>query len=180
MALFYEEPTYVYNYKQLSAKLGAKNTTTQLLVNVALLELRDNEAIEEVSKGRFRLKAKSGGTFTGTMELNFKGFGQVFCEEINATVMIQSTHMNHALDGDKVKIRLFARRKKNDPEGEVVEVIERAQKTVVGTVEISKFSALICIRSPFFILSASKASATTLSTLSCTTLRISRAPYSGL
>ena len=143
MALFYEEPTFVYNYKQLSSKIGAKNTTSQLMVSVALQELRDNEALEEVSKGRYRLKAKSGSTFTGTMDLNFKGFGQVFCEELNSTVLIQSTNMNHALDGDKVKIRLFARRKKSDPEGEVVEVVERAQKTLVGTVEISKFSAFL-------------------------------------
>ena len=143
MALFYEEPTFVYNYKQLSSKLGAKNTTAQQLVSVALQELRDNDALDEVSKGRFRLKAKSGGTFTGTMELNYKGFGQVFCEEMNATVQIQASNMKHSLDGDKVKIRLFARRKKSDPEGEVVEVVERAQKTLVGTVEISKFSAFL-------------------------------------
>lgn len=143
MALFYEEPTYVYNYKQLSSKIGAKNSTTQLMVSVALQELRDNEALEEVSKGRFRLKAKSGGTIIGTMELNYKGFGQVFCEELNDTVLIQATNMNHALDGDKVKIRLFARRKKSDTEGEVVEVLERGQKTIVGTIEISKFSAFL-------------------------------------
>jgi ribonuclease R len=143
MALFYEEPTYVYNYKQLSDKIGAKNTSAQMLVSVALQELRDNEALEEVSKGRYRLRAKSGGTITGTMELNSKGFGQVFCEELNVTVLIQASNMNHALDGDKVKIRLFARRKKSDTEGEVVEVVERAQKTLVGTVEISKFSAFL-------------------------------------
>jgi len=143
MALFYEEPSYVYNYKQLSGKIGAKNTTAQLLVSVALQELRDNEALEEVSKGRFRLKARSGGTIIGIMVLNYKGFGQVFCEELNDTVLIQATNMNHALDGDKVKIRLFARRKKSDTEGEVVEVMERAQKTLVGTVEISKFSAFL-------------------------------------
>ena len=143
MALFYEEPSFVYNYKQLSTKIGAKNTTAQQLVSVALQELRENEALEEVSKGRYRLKAKSRGTITGTMELNYKGFGQVFCEELNDTVLIPAPNMNHALDGDKVKIRLFARRKKSDTEGEVVEVVERAQKTIVGTVEISKFSAFL-------------------------------------
>ncbi len=143
MALFYEEPAYVYNYKQLSTKLGAKNTTTQLMVSVALQELRDNQALEEVSKGRYRLKAKTGGTILGTMVLNYKGFGQVFCEELNDTVLIPATNMNHALDGDKVKIRIFAKRKKSDTEGEVVEVLERGQKTLVGTVEISKFSAFL-------------------------------------
>ena len=60
MALFYEEPTYVYNYKQISSKIGAKNTHAQQLVVVALKELQENEALEEVSKGRYRLKAKSG------------------------------------------------------------------------------------------------------------------------
>ena len=99
-----------------------------MLVSVALQELRDNEALDEVSKGRFRLKPKSGGTIIGTMELSNKGFGQVFCEELNVTALIQAPNMNHALDGDKVKIRLFARRKKSDVEGEVVEVLERAQK----------------------------------------------------
>ena len=143
MGFFYEEPTYVYNYKQLASKLGIKNTNGQLLVSVALQELRDNQALEEVSKGRFRLKAKSGGTIIGTIELNYKGFGQVFCEELNDTVLIQAPNMNHALDGDKVKIRLFARRKKSDTEGEVVEVLERGRKTLVGTVEISKFSAFL-------------------------------------
>ena len=143
MALFYEEPNYVYNYKQLSAKLGVKNTTGQLLVSVALQELRDNEVLEEVSKGRFRLKAKSGGTFVGTIELNYKGSGQVFCEELNDMVLIQAPYMNHALDRDKVKIRLFARRKKSNAEGEVVEILERAQTTLVGTVEISRFSAFL-------------------------------------
>jgi ribonuclease R len=143
MALFYEEPTYIYNYKQISSKIGSKNTTAQQLVIVALKELQENEALEEVSRGRYRLKAKSGGTFIGTMDLDYKGFGKVFCEEINVTVLIQSSNMNHALDGDKVKIRMFARRKKSDPEGEVVEVIERAQTTIVGTVEISRFSAFL-------------------------------------
>ncbi len=143
MGLFYEEPSYVYNYKQLSSKIGIKNTSGQLLVSVALQELRDNEALEEVSKGRFRLKAKNAGTIIGTMVLNYKGFGQVFCEELNDTILIPATNMNHALDGDKVKIRVFARRKKSDTEGEVVEVLERGQKTLVGTVEISKFSAFL-------------------------------------
>lgn len=143
MALFYEEPTYIYNYRQVSSKIGAKNTHAQQLVIVALKELQENEALEEVSKGRYRLKAKSGSAFIGIMELNYKGFGQVFCEELNVTVLIQAPNMNHALDGDKVKVRLFARRKKSDPEGEVVEVVERALTTIVGTVEISKFSAFL-------------------------------------
>ena len=143
MALFYEEPTYIYNYKQLSGKIGARNSTAQQLVNVALKELHENGALEEVSRGRFRLKSKSRGTVTGTMEVNNKGFGQLFCEELNDTVLIQASNMNHALDGDKVKVRLFARRKKGDTEGEVVEIIERARKLIVGTLEITKFSAFL-------------------------------------
>ncbi|MCE1199871.1 MAG: ribonuclease R [Marinilabiliales bacterium] len=143
MALFYEEPSFIYNYKQLSRKLGAKSSTAQLLVNVALQELRDNLALEEVTKGRYRLKSKGGGTTTGIMELDYRGDGQLFCEELNVTVRIQSSNMNHALDGDRVKVRLFAKRKKGDTEGEVVEILERSGKTLVGTLDISRYSAFL-------------------------------------
>jgi ribonuclease R len=52
-------------------------------------------------------------------------------------------NLNHALHGDKVKVYLFAKRKKSRPEGEVVEIVERARTTFVGVIEMSKNFAFL-------------------------------------
>lgn len=142
LSVFYENVNKSYNYKQLSAMIGAKDVMAQQLVNVALQELHDVEALDEVARGKYQLKEK-GGTIMGIMEMNPKGFGQVICDEVEEPVFISAANMNHALDGDKVNVRLYARRKKSTPEGEVIEVIERAKTTFVGTVEISQFTAFL-------------------------------------
>ncbi|MFW5832376.1 MAG: ribonuclease R, partial [Prolixibacteraceae bacterium] len=50
---------------------------------------------------------------------------------------------NHAMDGDKVHVHLYASRKKHDLEGEVTEIIERAKTHFVGTVEMSRNFAFL-------------------------------------
>ena len=45
--------------------------------------------------------------------------------------------VNRALNNDKVRVYLYAKKKGNRVEGEVVEVLKRARDTFVGTIEIS-------------------------------------------
>ena len=150
LSVYYEKGNQSFNYKQIGAAVGAKDVGELQLVNVVLQELRDADSLVETERGRYALKSK-GGTVTGTMELNPKGYGQVSSEELEEPVFVSATNMNHALDGDKVRIRLYARRKKSDPEAEVIEILERAKTTFVGTVEISQFSAFLIPnkKSPF-------------------------------
>jgi ribonuclease R len=51
-------------------------------------------------------------------------------------VFVSATNLRTALHGDKVKVKLYARRKGSRPEGEVVEIIERWRSSFVGTVEV--------------------------------------------
>lgn len=150
LSFFYENGQKTFNYKQIAAALGARDVTVHQLIVVSLQELNEAEVLDEVSRGKYQLREK-GGTITGIMVMNPKGYGQVASDEVEQPVFISAVNMNHALDGDKVRIRLYARRKKVAPEGEVVEVIERAKTTFVGTVEISNFTAFLVPtkRSPF-------------------------------
>jgi len=142
LSVYYENSNQSFNYKQIGALVGAKDTGELQLVNVVLQELRDADTVIETERGKYRLKSQ-GGTATGTMEINSKGVGQVRSEELDEPVFVSSSNMNHALDGDKVRVRLYARRKRSSPEAEVIEVIERAKTTFVGTIEISQFSAFL-------------------------------------
>lgn len=140
--IFYADPKKTFNYKQLSAELFIRDMPTKKLIHVVLEELRDNENLEEISRGKYKLRSK-GGYITGVVELTQQGFGFVISDEIDQDVFVSAANLKRAMHGDKVKVYLYARRKKHNPEGEVVEILERAKTTFVGTVEVSKFHAFL-------------------------------------
>lgn len=47
------------------------------------------------------------------------------------------------MDGDKVKVQLFAKRKDAEPEGEVVEILESKERTFVGKLQVAKGFAFL-------------------------------------
>ena len=53
-------------------------------------------------------------------------------------VFIPTNNLNRALDKDKVKVYVYNRRKGKRPEGEVIEVVERAKTDFVGVIDIQK------------------------------------------
>jgi ribonuclease R len=142
ITILYEEPGKSVNYKQISTWLGVKDMETRKLVNVVLQELHDDGYLEQVARGKYQLKAKSG-TVVGYVDLQPQGFAYVNSEEVDRPIMVSSKNLKHAMAGDKVQVRLFARRKKHDLEGEIIEIMERAKTVFVGTVQISRNYAFL-------------------------------------
>jgi len=142
LSVLYEEPGKTVNYKQISTWLGIKDPETRKLVNVALQELKDDDYLDQISRGKYKLKAKTG-TLSGIVELQPQGFAYVNSDETDRPVLISSRNLKHAMEGDKVRVHLYARRKKHDLEGEVIEIIERAKTVFVGTVQLSRNFAFL-------------------------------------
>jgi ribonuclease R len=142
LSALYEEPAKIVNYKQISSWLGVKDSEGRHLINVVLEELKDDEYLEQISRGRYRLKAKSG-TICGVVELQRQGFAYINSDEVDRPILVSAHNLNNAMDGDKVRVHLYARRKKHDLEGEVTEIVERAKTIFVGTVEMSRNFAFL-------------------------------------
>jgi ribonuclease R len=140
--IFYGDQQKNYNYKQLSGLLGIKDMETKKLINVVLDELVENENLEQIQRGKYKLKS-GGGYISGRVELQPQGFGYVISEEVERPVLVSQRNLNHAMDGDKVRVYLYAARKKHQFEGEVSEITERAKSTFVGIVERSKNFAFL-------------------------------------
>ncbi len=140
--VFYEDPQKTYNYKQLAAALGVKDPEIKKLINVVLEELAENENLEQVQRGKFKLKSR-GGYICGRVELQPQGFAYIISEEVDQPVLVSQRNLNHAMEGDKVRVYLYARKKKHQFEGEVSEITERAKTTFVGTVERSRNFAFL-------------------------------------
>ena len=142
LSVLYEETGKTVNYKQISTWLGIKDPETRKLVNVVLQEMKDDDYLDQVSQGKYKLKAKTG-TICGIVELQPQGIAYVNSDETDRPVLISSRNLKHAMEGDKVRVHLHARRKKHDLEGEVIEIIERAKTVFVGTVQTSRNFAFL-------------------------------------
>ncbi|HKJ41057.1 MAG TPA: ribonuclease R [Sunxiuqinia sp.] len=140
--IFYGDPKKTYNYKQLAGLIGIKDMETKKLINVVLDELTENENLEQVQRGKFKLKSR-GGYICGHVELQPQGFAFINSEEVDQPVLVSQRNLNHAMEGDKVRVYLYARRKKHQLEGEVSEILERAKTTFVGVVERSRNFAFL-------------------------------------
>lgn len=140
LGIFSNNPKKTYNYKQLTKELLIKKSEEKGMVIEVLNDLNSQGYIEELSPGKFKLKS-STGYIIGKIEITQGGYGFVVTDAIEEDVFISKNNLNQALNGDMVKVYLYARRKKHNPEGEVIEILERARETFVGTVDIqSRFA----------------------------------------
>lgn len=142
MSVFQNNSGASFNYRQVCRQLLIEDQSTRHLVSEILQELVAKGELDEVRRGKYLLAAKTASV-TGVIDLTQSGYGFVKTEEFPEDIFVSMKNLNHALHGDQVKVHIFARKKQSRPEGEVVEIIERARKTFVGTIEISKNFAFL-------------------------------------
>ena len=134
--LFAEVPNKLLNYKQLSHALGMRTDAQKQLVVEALNTLLEQGQLEQVSYGKFRLNLRQNYV-TGTLDRqSVAKKTYLIPDDGGEPIFIAERSMGCALNGDKVKVLLYPRRKNRDEEGEVVEVLERAKTEFVGILEV--------------------------------------------
>lgn len=136
LGLFNENTAQALNYKQISGKLGLTDQDQRKQISDVLEELLRNDQLIEPERGKFKLKVR-GGHITGTVQMTRSGAAYIITEEVKEDVYINNRNVNRALNGDKVKVYLYARREGQRLMGEIVEILEQRERTFVGTVERS-------------------------------------------
>lgn len=142
-SIFVNAPSRVLNYKQIASQLEIRDTSTRNMITAVLYDLKDQGMLTEVHKGRFKLKS-ARSQLSGKVDLTRMGYAFIVSEEMEEDVFVSQRNLKGALHGDTVRIMLYARRKGTRPEGQVVEVTERARTTYVGKLEVMpQFAFLI-------------------------------------
>ncbi len=137
-----ENPKKQLNYKQIAKEFEIKDNSTRILIVDVLQELVDQDQLKEVVKGKYQYKSR-GGQITGTVEMTRSGTAYIISEDILEDVYVAPHNLKRALDGDTVRVHLYAHRRRGRVEGEVAEVVERARETFVGVVEVRRNYAFL-------------------------------------
>lgn len=138
----YNDPKRLFNYKQVAAHLNVKDDSTRQLINIVLQELTESGYLVRKDQGKYQLQAKTGDVI-GVIEMTQRGYAFLISDELDDDVFIAGPNLNKALNGDKVRVYLHAKRKRKQPEGEVIEIIERSKTNIVGVISMSKNFAFL-------------------------------------
>lgn len=153
LKLFRKEPKKRLNAKQIIKKLKINNSSAS--VGHALSKLTKDEqltALEgykfQVNKAKFqdygnsnrRSRRNKGDreTHEGYVDMTRTGAAYITIDDQDQDVHISGKYMNGALHGDRVQITSWIPRGRKKPEGEVLQVLERANEHFIGTLQLSK------------------------------------------
>ena len=151
LKVFANNPSQSFNYKQVSGRLSISDKGNKQLLNTLLSDLTGRGSLIEVKKGKYQINSalvkfhSSAKSFiTGIVDMKSTGKAYIIPEDGGEDVLITPNNTNRALNGDKVKIFIFPKRKGRKTEGEVVEIIKRAKTRFVGILQVSgKFAFLV-------------------------------------
>lgn len=142
-ACFESSPSLPLNYKQVSKQIGAESQVQKIQVASILEDLASGGYLEETDRGRYRLN-NIGTIAEGIFARRSNGKNSFIPDGGGAPVFIAERNSAHAMDGDRVKVQVFAHRKGAEPEGEVVEILESKERVFVGKLQVTKgFSFLV-------------------------------------
>lgn len=131
-----------FNYKQIGAELKISKQPERIMLVSILEELTEDSFLVEASKGKY--KANTRGLFLeGKFERRSNGKNFFVPDDGGENVFVAERNSAHAMNGDKVKIHMLAKRKGRGSEGEVVEILERKQTRFVGTLNVQKHFAFL-------------------------------------
>ena len=140
--LFHLKQGVVISLKQLFEQLRLNTHPLKMLAMDILDELLEDGYLCEVEKHRYKLNSR-GVEMTGIFQRKSNGKNSFIPDEGGEPIFIAERNSAHAMAGDRVRIAYYAKRHGRMAEGEVVEILERANDTFVGTLEVTRGYAFL-------------------------------------
>ena len=142
MELFQNNPAEVYDIKRIFRDLKLDTHPAKLLCMDLFEDLAMDDYIKETEKLHFRLNT-TGQVFEAIFNRKANGKNTVTPLDGGEPVLVAERNSLHAMGGDKVKVTLLARRKHHVREAQVVEILERSDRSFVGRLEVRKDFAFL-------------------------------------
>ena len=142
---FRMKPMESFGMKQLFTGLKLTTHPLKMLCADIVQEMAEDNFLIETEKGHYKLNDK-GQIMTGTFQRKSNGKNLFIPEDGGEPVFVAERNSAHAMNNDKVKIILCAKRRR-EIEGQVIEILEHANTNFVGTLKVSKNYAFLLTES---------------------------------
>ena len=142
LEFFHTKQDEVLSLKYIFEQLHLTTHPLKMLCMDILSELSMDDYITEVDKHKYKLN-NHGVEMTGTFQRKSNGKNSFIPEGGGEPIFVAERNSAHAMNNDKVRIAFYAKRRGREAEGEVIEILERANDTFVGTLEVAKSYAFL-------------------------------------
>lgn len=135
-----------YNYRQIAAAIDVNSKEGRTLLVKVLDKLRDEDVVLETSRGRYRINDRRL-MLEGRFERRSNGKNFFVPDDDGNIVFVSERNSKHAMNGDRVRVQLLAKRKHAETEGVVVDILKRSDTYYIGTLEVKKHYAFLVMDS---------------------------------
>ena len=128
-----------FKSKEIAKRLKIKDDRGYLLLKNELHKLESEQFLSRNGK-RYKLYSMpETNKLIGVFNLNEGGYGFVIPKNSKTgDIFIAARNVSSAFHGDKVEVALFAKQKGKNLEGQIIKVIERKRKEIVGQLKKSR------------------------------------------
>lgn len=140
--LFQSNPEQLYSLKEIFKLLKLNTHPAKMLCIDMLEDLALDDYIKDNGKQQYCLNTK-GQVFEAIFNRKANGKNTVTPTDGGEPIFVAERNALHAMNGDKVKVTLLARRKHHLREAQVIEILKRNDKSFVGTLEVRKDFAFL-------------------------------------
>lgn len=143
MEFFQNNQAETFPVKTIFKKLRLTTHPLKQLCIDILDDLVLDSIVNEVENRTYRLN-NQGKILEGVFQRKSNGKNSFLPDgDEQSPVFIAERNSAHAMDGDRVRVAMFAKRRGHSPEGEVIDIIERGRDTFVGTLQVEKYYAFL-------------------------------------
>lgn len=143
VSFFRKNQDQAYTLKQVTEETKLLHVSEKQIAFNVISDLIEDGFIIESGKQKYKTNTR-GILVEGRFERRSNGKNSFVPDDNSGSIAIAERNSLHAMNGDRVKVQLFAMRKGKEPEGEVVEILERVQTRFVGVLEVQpNFAFLI-------------------------------------
>lgn len=135
--LFNAHPEQEYDVKDIFAMLKASNHPAKMIVMDVLSDLVLDDYISTDGNGHYRNAVRSN-VMEGTFQRKRNGRNSFIPDDGGKSILVCERNSLHALDGDRVRVTMLARRAGHTREAEVTDILERANDTFVGQLQVER------------------------------------------
>lgn len=125
------------DYRQVAEGVGAEGDLAVEMVREAMVQLaQERVLVADSLPDRYRYVAPRQKMEGILRRKAGRGHNMFYPDDGGEPIRVAERNTGHAMDGDKVVMNRLATRRGQEPEGEIVEILERADTNFVGVISI--------------------------------------------